>query len=545
MLKLLITLPVLTLLLSLPCNNLLFFPPKVNPPKGGVIAGGGGVIAGGLGFAGNKFFIPFPASPGKGIIGILGSIITMYISFYLLLTTNNNNMEFQFRDTLFEGGKLAVRIGLGVDGISTSLILVTTILMPILIFLSQENPPKVNLFPASPGKGGVILGFGGNKYCNNLLLIESLLLVLFSSVDLFLFFTLFELLLIPMFFLIYNNNLFPAKPRSPGKLAAYRFIIYSIVGSLIMVIGSLLILYIKYGSTNNDILFIKLLFYGGGSVGLSIIWLSFFISFAIKVPIFPFHTWLPFVHVEAPTIGSMLLAGIMLKLGTYGIIRYSVSILGGWQGYYMPLIITVAVLSIIYGSITTLRQIDLKKIIAYSSIVHMNFAILGLFSNELEGLLGGCYLMVSHAFVSSGLFLLIGILYKRYHTRVLFYFNGLVLTMPLFSVMFFLFTLANVSAPLMGSFIPEILIIFSTVKINFYIGLLISSSLILSTSYALWLTNRLLFGQLSAYINLYADLSKKEFISLLPLLLLTLFLGLSPHATVDLYTLSVVNLLYP
>ena len=313
-----------------------------------------------------------------------------------------------------------------------------------------------------------------------------------------------------------------------------------------MVFGGLVILYIKYGSTNNDILYIKshLISPDLETKGYvkAILWLSFFISFAIKVPIFPFHTWLPFVHVEAPTIGSMLLAGIMLKLGTYGIIRYSVSILGD-SDYYMPLVIILAVLSIIYGSLTTLRQIDLKKIIAYSSIVHMNFAVLGLFSQEFEGVLGGSYLMVTHAFVSSGLFLLIGVLYKRYHTRILLYFNGLVFTMPLFSVMFFLFTLANVSAPLMGSFIAEILIIFSTVKINLLIGVLICSSLILSTSYALWLTNRLLFGQLSAYIHHFADLSKKELASLLPLLIFTIYLGVSPHAAVDLLTLPISLLL--
>lgn len=452
--------------------------------------------------------------------GMVYTIITMFVSLYLLLEMNNNNTEFQFRDALdFD----YFRITLGVDGISMSLILVTTILMPILLLLKDKDEEEDE-----------------KRIVGLILAMECMLIFLFSCLDLFIFFLLFELLLIPMFILIGKYG-----SKEKRVEAAYRLIIYSLMGSLVLLI-SIIILYLKFGTTNNEILLIKIMGEAGGleyrKIGI-ILWLSFFISFAIKVPIFPFHTWLPFVHVEAPTIGSMLLAGIMLKLGAYGIIRYCVAPLNEINNNFLPVIIIMATLSIIYGSLSTIRQIDLKKIIAYSSIVHMNYAILGFFTNEIEGLSGASYLMISHAFVSCGLFLLVGILYKRYHSRVLLYYNGLILTMPVFGTMFIILTLANISLPLTSSFISEILIIISTIKFNFFVGILITISLIFSTTYGIWLANRILFGELSSYISQYVDLTKTEVLAVLPFIIITILLGINSNILLNIYTLPVIHLL--
>lgn len=452
-------------------------------------------------------------------IGMISSLLTMYLSMYLLIGMNNSNIEYQYREVI---DLEYLRITLGIDGISMSLIIVTTILMPILILI-KERKEKEEII----------------KIVKILLVMESMLIFIFSSLDFFIFFIFFELLLIPMFILIGKYG-----SKEKRVEAGYRYVGVSIMGSLIMLI-SLIIIYIKFGTTNNEIMMIKLQgdFPNNNRIK-SILWLLLFFSFAIKVPIFPFHTWLPFVHVEAPTIGSMLLAGIMLKIGTYGIIRYQINLLGEINDYFLPIVIIMAILSIVYGSLTTIRQIDLKKIIAYSSIVHMNYAILGFFTNEIEGLSGGNYLMVSHALVSCGLFNLIGIIYKRYHSRIIIYYSGLVLTMPIFATLFILFTLANLSLPLTSSFISEILIIISTIKINLFVGIIISISLILSTTYGIWLANRLLFGEFSSNINYSQDLTIIEIVGLLPLIIITIVLGINTKILMNNYTLPVLNLLF-
>lgn len=464
----------------------------------------------------------YPPTAGEKIgriIGMIISIITMYVSLYMLIIMNNNNAEYQFRQYLDLD---YIRLTIGVDGISMSLIIVTTILMPILILLKERTGREET-----------------NEIIKIILVMESMLIFLFSSLDIFFFFLFFELLLIPMFLLI---GKFGSKEKRVE--AAYRFIGVSMMGSLIMLI-SIIILYVKIGTTNNELLMIKLYNLSGvPQFFLALLWLALFFSFAIKVPIFPFHTWLPFVHVEAPTIGSMLLAGIMLKLGTYGLIRYTISMLGDINDYFTPIVFIMGVLSIIYGSLTTIRQIDLKKIIAYSSIVHMNYTIIGYYTNEIEGLNGGNYLMISHAFVSCGLFLLIGIIYKRYHSRIIMYYSGLVLTMPLYATFLILFTLGNVSLPLTSSFISEILVIISTLKFNFFVAFLISFSLLFSTTYGIWLANRLLFGDFSKYIEISKDLTKTEIIALLPLIILTIILGINTNIILGIYSFPVLNLLY-
>ena len=449
------------------------------------------------------------------LTGMITTILTLYIALYIHIKMDYNNIEYQLREVI---DIYNIRITLGVDGISISLIILTTLIMPIFFLLKERTKEEER------------------EITINLLILEFLILVLFSSLDLFVFYVIFELILIPMF-------LYIGKYGSKEKRieSAYRFLIFSLMGSLIMLI-SIIMIYIKFGTTNNEILMVKFHLMGLSNFKL-LVQLLFFLSFAVKVPIFPFHTWLPFVHVEAPTKGSILLAAIMLKLGGYGLIRYTIGMLGEANKYNLPIIILLSMLSVLYGSLTTIRQIDLKKIVAYSSIVHMNYAIIGLYSNEIEGLIGGNYLMISHAFVSGGLFLLIGILYKRYHTRIILYYNGMVNTMPLFSIVWLLITLANLSLPLTSSFISEIFILISSIKLNLFVGLFLSLSLIFSTTYGFWLTNRLLFGKLTPFIKSYIDLTKNEMYSLFPFLFFTFFLGVCTKPLTSLYTLPVYGFL--
>ena len=256
----------------------------------------------------------------------------------------------------------------------------------------------------------------------------------------------------------------------------------------------------------------------------------FFASFAVKIPIVPLHIWLPEAHVEAPTAGSVILAGLLLKLGTYGLLRFSFPLFPQGTAYFTPLIYTIAIISVIYSSFTTLRQIDLKRIIAYSSVAHMNFSLLGLFSNTIQGIQGGLILMLSHGFVSSALFLSIGVLYDRYHTRILKYYSGLVLVMPVFISIFLLFTFANAALPGTCNFVGEILLFTGIFQDNVFITIFAATGIILSGAYSLWLFNRIAYGNLKVqHIKGFSDVSKREFHVLLPLVFLAVFLGIYPE----------------
>ena len=360
---------------------------------------------------------------------------------------------------------------------------------------------------------------------------ESLLIIIFTILDLFLFYIFFESILIPMFLMI---GLWGSRRRKIR--ASYLFFLYTLLGSVLMLLA-ILTIYIKVGSTDYQILLLTEF-----KPNLQkILWLAFFLSFASKIPMVPVHIWLPEAHVEAPTVGSVILAGILLKLGSYGFIRFSIPLFSFGAIYYTPLVYTIAVISIIYTSLTAIRQTDLKRIIAYASIAHMNLIMLGLFSLNIQGVVGSIVQMISHGIVASALFLCVGIIYDRHHTRLLKYYSGLVQVMPLFITLFLLFTFANAALPGTCNFVGEVMLFTGIFLDNIFITILSSSGIILSGAYSLWLFNRVAYGQIKInFIKHFKDLNKREFMVLFPLAILTLILGIFPDPIIN--KLSILQL---
>jgi len=274
------------------------------------------------------------------------------------------------------------------------------------------------------------------------------------------------------------------------------------------------------------------------------LWLAFFASFAVKVPIVPVHIWLPEAHVEAPTAGSVILAGILLKLGTYGIIRFSLGLFPYASIYFAPFVYILACIGIIYTSLTAIRQSDIKRIIAYASVAHINVTLVGLFSITSQGLEGAILQILSHGFVSGGLFLCIGVLYDRHHSRLVKYYSGLASTIPIFALIFLIFTIANIGLPGTSSFVGEFLILIGIFQINTFVTLLTGTGIILGGAYSLWLYNRLLYGNLKiTFLKYSTDLNRKEFFAFLPLIILTLFIGIYPETFLNPIHVSCENLI--
>jgi len=312
-----------------------------------------------------------------------------------------------------------------------------------------------------------------------------------------------------------------------------------LLGSVVMLI-SILYIYYQVGTTDYEML----LTFSFTELEQKFLWFSFFLAFAGKVPMMPVHLWLPEAHVEAPTAGSVILAGVLLKLGTYGFIRYSIPLFPNSSFFFTPLFYTFAVIGIIYASFTAIRQSDFKRIIAYTSIAHMNLVILGIFSFNSIGLEGAIFQSLSHGFVASALFLVIGIVYDRYHTRIVKYYSGLASVMPIYISIFLFFTMANISFPGTSSFIGEFLILTGSFKCNTSVTFLGATGVILGGAYSLWLLNRIAFGNMKVqYYEKFLDLSKREFICFLPLIIGTLLLGICPNIILSSIHISVNHLI--
>jgi proton-translocating NADH-quinone oxidoreductase chain M len=429
----------------------------------------------------------------------------------------NNVGSFQFVLNFFWFPLLNLNISLGVDGISLFFIVLTTLLVPLCLLASWNS-----------------VNFYLKEFLIAFLFLDFLLIASFCSLDLFIFYILFESTLIPMFLII---GIWGSRERK--VLASYYFFIYTLFGSVLMLLSILYILY-DAGTTNYEILIVR--FFNINEQ--KIMWFTFFLAFASKVPMIPFHLWLPEAHVEAPTAGSVILAGVLLKLGTYGFLRFTLPIFSEACFYYTPLVYTIASVSIIYTSFTAIRQTDFKRIIAYTSIAHMNLVILGVFSYSTIGVEGAIFQSLSHGFVASGLFLVIGILYDRYRTRIIQYYGGLSLIMPIYMITFLFFTLANLSFPGTSSFVGEFLLLIGSFKVNSTITFLGATGVIISGIYSLWLFNRIAYGNLKTqYTKQFVDLNFREIVIILPLILGTVITGIFPEIFLNSMHLSVNNLI--
>jgi NADH-quinone oxidoreductase subunit M len=400
----------------------------------------------------------------------------------------------------------AITYKLGVDGLSMPFVLLTTFLMPFCI-----------------GASWLSINMRVKEYMIAFLVLETLMIGVFEALDLLLFYLFFEGGLIPMFLII---GIWGGKRR---VYAAFKFFLYTLLGSLLMLLAIMAMYW--YAKTTD----ITVLLHTNFPLGMQKwLWLAFFASFAVKMPMWPVHTWLPDAHVEAPTAGSVILAGILLKMGGYGFIRFSLPMFPDASQYFAPLVFALSIIAIIYTSLVALVQEDMKKLIAYSSVAHMGFVTMGLFSMTAQGVEGAVFQMISHGLVSGALFLCVGVVYDRMHTREIAAYGGLVQRMPRYAVALMIFTLANVGLPGTSGFIGEFLTLIGVFQVNSWVALLATTGVILSAAYALYLYRRVIFGVLEkpSLANI-ADLSWREIAILAPLVVLTLYYGVHPQPILD------------
>jgi NADH-quinone oxidoreductase subunit M len=424
---------------------------------------------------------------------------------------------FQFVTKILWIPVLNLNVTLGIDGISLFFLLLTTLLIPLCILISW-NSVQFNL-------KGYLIAF---------LAIEFFLIGVFCVLDVLMFYIFFESILIPMFLVI---GIWGSRERKIW--ASYYFFLYTLLGSVVMLL-SILYIYNQVGTTDYEIL----LTFAFSDLEQKLLWFTFFLAFAAKVPMMPVHLWLPEAHVEAPTAGSVILAGVLLKLGTYGFIRFSLPLFPQASFYFTPFVYTISLVGIVYASLTAIRQTDFKRIIAYTSVAHMNVVMLGIFSFNNVGIEGALLQSLSHGFVASALFVIIGVVYERYRTRLVKYYGGLVHTMPLYISIFLFFTMANIGFPGTSGFIGEFLIFAGSFKVNSSVTFFGATGMVLGGCYALWLFNRIAYGNLkSQYIKQTLDINKRDFFIFIPLIFYTIVFGLTPDPYLNSIHMSVNNLI--
>ena len=405
----------------------------------------------------------------------------------------------------------------GVDGISLFMILLSTFLTPFCILASWENIKKRI-----------------KEYMIAFLFLETVMIGMFCSIDILLFYVFFEAVLIPMFLII---GIWGGERRI---YASFKFFLYTLLGSVLMLIAIIFI----YQKTNSmNINFLQGNYFFSKKVQIYL-WLAFFASFAVKIPMWPFHTWLPDAHVEAPTAGSVVLAGVLLKMGGYGFIRFSLGILPEASAFFMPLVIILSSIAIVYTSLVALAQEDIKKLIAYSSVAHMGIVTIGIFIVNQQGLEGAMIQMISHGIVSAALFLCVGVIYDRMHTRNINFYGGLVNKMPKYSVVFMLFVLASIGLPGTSGFIGEFLVILGAFQKNSFIALFAALGIILSAIYMLYLYKKIIFGTLeNEKLKEILDLNLREKLILYPLVLAVIIIGIFPNIFLDPMRMSIEQII--
>ncbi len=447
-------------------------------------------------------------------IALWTTVITFAVSVILVMRFDSSQAGFQFVE---KSPWLAntITYHMGVDGISLPFVILTTALMPFCILASWKSVTKRI-----------------REYMIAFLFLETLMIGTFSALDLVLFYLFFEGGLIPMFLII---GIWGGPRR---VYASFKFFLYTFLGSVLMLLA-IMALYLNAGTTDIPTLM-------NTAVPRSLqtwAWLAFFASFAVKMPMWPVHTWLPDAHVEAPTAGSVVLAAIMLKMGGYGFLRFSLPMFPLASHDFAPLIFSLSAIAIVYTSLVALMQEDIKKLIAYSSVAHMGFVTMGIFAGTMQGVAGGVFQMISHGIVSGALFLCVGVIYDRLHTREIAAYGGLVNRMPLYAFVFLVFTMANVGLPGTSGFVGEFMTLLGTFKVSIPTATIATTGVILSAAYALWLYRKVIFGVLDKpSLAGIKDLTLREGIILAPLVILTILFGVYPKPVLDMSAASVQQL---
>ncbi len=438
---------------------------------------------------------------------LLTSLVTFLISLVLWIRFDPTKAGFQFEEKVAWVPALGIGYHMGIDGISLFFVLLSTLLTPICILASWESV-KVRV----------------KEYMVAFLVLETFMVGMFCALDLALFYIFFEGVLIPMFLII---GVWGGKRR---VYAAFKFFLYTLLGSVLMLLA-IIAVYWQVGTTDLPTAMEKLNLPFTWQCWL---WLAFFASFSVKVPMWPVHTWLPDAHVEAPTAGSVILAGVLLKMGGYGFLRFSIPLFPEATQYFAPLVFALSVVAVIYTSLVALVQEDMKKLIAYSSVAHMGFVTIGAFVMNMQGVQGSIFQMLSHGIVSAALFLCVGVVYDRMHTREIAAYGGLVHRMPRYAFTFLFFTLASVGLPGLSGFVGEFLVLLGAFKANTWVAFLAATGLILGAAYALWLYRKIIFGELTKdSLKAILDMNRREIAIFLPLVLLTLWMGIHPNSFLD------------
>ena len=448
-------------------------------------------------------------------VALFTSLVNFLLSIYLWFLFDQSSSEFQFvEDREWLAGFVNYKVG--IDGISILFIILTTFITPLCI-ISVNNTIKIRL----------------RDFLIAILIMESFMIGVFCSLDLVVFYLFFEAGLIPMFLII---GIWGGTRRI---YSAFKFFLYTLLGSVLMLVAIISIYWIS-GTTD----VIKLYELGIDAKYQNLLWLAFFSSFAVKTPMWPVHTWLPDAHVEAPTAGSVLLAAILLKMAGYGFIRFSLGLFPVASELFTPLIYVLSVIAIIFTSLIALMQEDMKKLIAYSSVAHMGFVTLGIFTIQQQGIEGSIIQMISHGLVSAALFLCVGVVYDRMHSRLITTYGGIVTIIPKYSVLFMIFALASLGLPGTSGFIGEFLILMGAFKDNFLVAVVASLGVILGAAYILWLYKRVVFGELvNKDLEKMKDLDRSEYFILISLAIPIIFFGFYPEPLFNTIEVSVNNLI--
>ena len=449
-------------------------------------------------------------------VALWTSLVTFALSLFIWFDFDRGEAGFQFIEQAEWMPAFGISYHMGVDGISMPFVLLCTLLTPLCVIASWDA-----------------IQVRVKEYMISFLVLETLMIGMFCALDLVLFYIFFEGVLIPMFLII-------GVWGGPRRVyAAFKFFLYTLTGSVLMLLA---ILAIYFNQETSDI---PTLLTATLPAGLQTwLWLAFFASFAVKIPMWPVHTWLPDAHVEAPTAGSVILAGVLLKMGGYGFLRFSVPMLPEATAFFAPMVFALSVIAVIYTSLVALAQEDMKKLIAYSSVAHMGMVTLGIFTLNQQGIEGAIIQMLSHGVVSAALFLVVGVVYDRLHTRLIARYEGLVSRMPAYALIFMLFMLASVGLPGTSGFVGEFLVIVGAFQVNTWVALLAATGMVLGAAYMLYLYRRVIFGVMTKDdLKSLLDVTWREKVVFAPLIVVVLWMGIYPSSFIDVMAPSVSNLI--